>query len=269
MDEMDSGIVAHRLNVRGRLTEAPELRKLRMPRLFSYTIRIDDGAAPNPFRGMCSLAICKPMIRRVAKPGDWIAGLGSRRAPSGDLTARLVYAMRVDETLSLADYDKHAPSRWPDRIPNVASANLCDRLGDCIYDFSSGDPVQRQGVHGPLNQTTDLSGKNVLISKHFYYFGSRACPLPDHLLAICHQNQGHRSDLNAAYFQPFVEWIEGLKLEPGQYGWPDLSSIGAQQRHAEVAPRDLRITRSNGCPIPNECTAPSTRRTCGSPRAGN
>jgi hypothetical protein len=26
-------------------------------RLFTYTIPIDDGAAPNPFRGMCSLAI--------------------------------------------------------------------------------------------------------------------------------------------------------------------------------------------------------------------
>ena len=44
------------------------------PRLFSYTIPIDDGAAPNPFHGMCTLAICKPGIRRVAKKGDWIAG---------------------------------------------------------------------------------------------------------------------------------------------------------------------------------------------------
>ena len=37
------------------------------PQLFTYTIPIDDGAAPNPFRGMCSLAICKPRIRREAK----------------------------------------------------------------------------------------------------------------------------------------------------------------------------------------------------------
>lgn len=193
-----------------------------MPRLFSYTIPIDDGAAPNPFNGMCSLAICKPAIRRVAKPGDWIAGLGSHGAPSGNLPGRLVYAMRVDETLSLADYDKHAPLRWPHRIPNVASANLADRLGDCIYDFSSGKPVQRPGVHGSRNQATDLSGQNVLISKHFYYFGSRAYPLPKYLLSICHQAQGHRSDANAPYFQRFVKWIEGLKLDIGQlYGWPD------------------------------------------------
>jgi hypothetical protein len=37
-----------------------------MPRLFSYTVRVDDGAAPNPFRGLCTLAICKPAIRRGA-----------------------------------------------------------------------------------------------------------------------------------------------------------------------------------------------------------
>lgn len=54
-----------------------------MPRLFSYTIPIDDGSAPNPFRGMCSLAICKPGIRRTAEEGDWVAGLGSKKAPSG------------------------------------------------------------------------------------------------------------------------------------------------------------------------------------------
>jgi Nucleotide modification associated domain 2 len=70
-----------------------------MPRLFSYTIPIDDGSAPNPFRGMCSLAICKPGIRRVAKRDDWVAGLGSKNAPRGDLRDRLVYAMRVQEVL--------------------------------------------------------------------------------------------------------------------------------------------------------------------------
>jgi len=109
-----------------------------MPRLFTYTIPIDDGAAPNPFHGMCSLAICKPGIRRAARPDDWVAGLGSKNAPSGDLTGHLVYAMRVEESLSLRDYDLQASSRWPHRIPNTKSAALQDRLGDCIYDFSEG-----------------------------------------------------------------------------------------------------------------------------------
>jgi hypothetical protein len=192
------------------------------PRLFTYTIRVDDGAAPNPFRGLCSLAICKPAIRRAAKTGDWVAGLGSKRAHSGDLSRKLVYAMRVEAVLSLDEYDEQAPANWPHRIPNIDSSDLSERLGDCIYDFSSGKPVQRPGVHGPENVQTDLTGHNVLISREFYYFGSHAYSLPDDLLPICHQTQGHKSTANAPYVQRFVRWLHGLNLVPGQlYGWPD------------------------------------------------
>lgn len=191
-------------------------------RLFTYTIPIDDGAAPNPFRGMCTLAICKPAIRRVARVGDWVAGLGSVNAPSGDLGGRLVYAMRVERVLSLQEYDERARDEWPHRIPDVRSADLTERLGDCIYDFSSGNPVQRPSVHGARNVDTDLSGEKVLISRDFYYFGSRAIAVPEYLRPVCHQGQGHRSDSNAPYVDQFVAWISSRGLDSGQlYGWPD------------------------------------------------
>lgn len=194
-----------------------------MARLFSYTVRVDDGAAPNPFGGMCSLAICKPGIRRVARPGDWVVGLGSVNAPSGNLAGCVVYAMLVQEAISLAEYDRRALQDWPHRIPDIRSLDLSKRLGDCIYDYSQGEPPrQRAGVHGPGNQGTDLGGESVLISKDFYYFGNRARRLPDALFGICHQTQGHRSNSNAPYFEAFVSWIRGLNLETGQvYGWPD------------------------------------------------
>lgn len=192
-------------------------------RLFTYTIPIDDGAAPNPFRGICTLAICKPRIRRVAQKGDWIAGFGSVDAPSGDLSKRLVYAMCVDETITLKEYDERAAVEWPHRIPNINSLDMSERLGDCIYDYSVGDtPTQRPGVHGPGNIETDLGGEKVLISKEFYYFGSNAISIPEHLWEICHQTQGHRSDSNAPYFDAFVRWLNSLELTSGQlYGWPD------------------------------------------------
>jgi hypothetical protein len=194
---------------------------LKLSRLFSYTIRFDDGAAPNPFRGICSLAICKPDIRRVAQTGDWVAGLGSKNTHSGNLSRRLVYAMHVEKVLSLEDYDRQALTNWPHRIPNVGSADLSERLGDCIYDFSNPTPVQRPGVHGPEHVNTDLGGKNVLLSHDFYYFGSHAINLPDDLLPICHPNQGHKSNANAPYFERFVNWLRGLNLTPGQiYGRP-------------------------------------------------
>jgi hypothetical protein len=192
--------------------------------LFSYTIPIDDGAAPNPFRGLCTLAICKPGIRRVAKIGDWVARLGSTRAPSGDLSGRLVYAMRIEDVLTLEEYDRRAPIDWPDRIPKLNSLDLTDRLGDCIYDYSSRVPRQRAGVHGVANQDTDLSGLNVLVSRDFYYFGRSAIPLPEDLLPICHQTQGHRSRSNDPYMTRFVSWIRGLGLAPGKlYGSPDFA----------------------------------------------
>jgi hypothetical protein len=192
-------------------------------RLFTYTIPVDDGAAPNPFCGMCSLAICKPGIRRVARIGDWVAGLGAKNAPSGDLSGHVVYAMRIDQVLSLKEYYRQASTKWPHRIPNVQSTDLSERLGDCIYDYSgrSPTPSQRTGVHRASNRETDLSGENALISWDFYYFGNHAIKLPGDLLAVCHQTQGHRSDANAPYVDKFVRWIRALSLPRGMHGWPD------------------------------------------------
>lgn len=193
-----------------------------MPRLFSYTIPYDDGAAPNPFRGMCTLAICKPQIRLGAVVGDWVVGLGSKNAPSGDMSGRMVYAMRVDQILSLREYDRLATTHWPTRVPNLSSPIIPDRLGDCIYDFSSGAPRQRRSVHGRENMATDLRGKNVLISRHYFYFGRNAIALPTHLLPIIHQTQGNKKDANNPLVQQFLDWIDSLGLEPNHlYGWPD------------------------------------------------
>lgn len=194
-----------------------------MAKLFSYTIAVDDGAAPNPFGGMCSLVICKPGIRSAAQPNDWVVGLGSKSAPSGDLAGHVVYAMRVEEVMTLKEYDKRAPQEWPHRIPDITSLDLSKRLGDCIYDYSQGDlPIQRASVHGAENMSTDLRGANALISRDFYYFGSKAIRLPDSLMPICHQTQGYKSNINEPYVAKFEAWIRGLDLEVGQlHGWPD------------------------------------------------
>ena len=193
-----------------------------MNRFFTYTIPVDDGAAPNPFGSICTLAICKPAIRRTATVGDWVAGFGSKNAPSGDLRGKLVYAMKVTKICTLAEYDRLAPTHWPNKIPDMLSRELCRRLGDCIYDYSRNPPRQRPGVHGLRNVVKDLRGRNVLISNHFYYFGREAIAIPDGLKPILHQTQGHKSRANAPYFDRFVAWITSQGFEMGQlYGWPD------------------------------------------------
>ena len=177
-----------------------------MPRLFTYIIPIDDGAAPNPFGGICTLNICKPGIRRVADEGDWIAGFGSKKAPGGDLSGKMVYAMKVTKVLSMQDYDAFAHDSCPRKIPNFTSKNGNDRLGDAIYDFKTSPPTQRLGVHLPDNQHTDLSGSNCLLSEHFVYFGSSPIPCP--IKDIIYQGRGHRSTKNVPFVTDFIRWID-------------------------------------------------------------
>src|ERR1700743_2188386 len=86
--------------------------------LYSYVLAVDDGAAPNPFGGVCTLTICKPMIRRTAERGDWVVGLGSRNGPGGrDLSSHVIYAMKVSKTLPYADYWVECLARFPEKLP--------------------------------------------------------------------------------------------------------------------------------------------------------
>lgn len=203
--------------------------------LYTYIIPVDDGAGPNPFHGVCTLAICKPVIRRTARVGDWVAGLGSRRAPSGNLEGMLVYAMKVERVLSLAEYDRMAREKWPGKIPNFSHQRYPDYLGDCIYDFTSSttNPKLRKSVHTAENRKTDLSGKNVLLSKHFYYLGKDAKRLPTQLKHIIHQGQGHRKIEDKAVVRSFEAWVT-RELRPGRNGEPDFvinpNTVGTASR---------------------------------------
>ena len=106
-----------------------------MTSLFSYCIPCDDGAAPNPFEGVCTLTICKPRIRHIAEVGDWIAGTGSVKARDGkrndtNLAGKLVYAMQVTEKMSMADYDGYTKTRLPGKVPVFGRSVWWRKLGD-------------------------------------------------------------------------------------------------------------------------------------------
>lgn len=193
-----------------------------MPTLYSYVVAHDNGAAPNPFGGVCTLVLCKPAIRRVAQVGDWIVGTGSANSPIGDTRGRVVYAMRVTETMPLWQYDGYAQTYLPDKLPAWRGGNPVRMVGDAQYDFSYDPPRLRRGVHVEKDRRRDLSGLNAVLSEHFYYFGDLPRALPEPLTPIVVAGQGHRSVSNAPYLEPFVEWIEGLGLEPNRlYGRPN------------------------------------------------
>lgn len=173
--------------------------------LYSYCIPVDDGAAPNPYWGVCTLAICKPVIRRNAKIGDWVVGTGSKKY---GMQNKVVYAMKITDVKTLKEYDNLCKIKYPNKIPELSNKDLRKRAGDCIYFYEKGKLVQRKGVHAAGNYSTDTNGKNVLLSEHFFYFGDQPIELPIELLPIIKQGQGHKSRSNSKHVNTFIEWIE-------------------------------------------------------------
>jgi hypothetical protein len=177
--------------------------------LFSYVLRYDFGAAPNPFGGICTLVICKPRVRRAAQIGDWIVGLGSANTPLGDLSSNVIYAMRVSRVMTMAEYDQYCQKELSIKLPQWNGTECERRVDDCIYDFADPtNPILRTSVHDEGNRATDLGGISALLSDHYYYFGDKAPVLPNELRVIMHRHPGHKSHANDPYRQQFIEWVE-------------------------------------------------------------
>ncbi len=147
-------------------------------KLYSYIVTHDSGFAPNPFWGYCTLATCKPAIRRRAEKGDLIVGLSPKSEGH-----RIVYVMRVDEALTFDQYFEDP--RFRQKIPHDSKNTEIHRCGDNCYEPGPrGRFRQLRSKHSkpcgehPANKKRDLDGDNVLVSKHFRYFGSKALRLP-------------------------------------------------------------------------------------------
>lgn len=124
----------------------------------------------------------------------------------------VVYAMRVSQKMSMQDYDAFIRFELLAKIPELKSRESRRRVGDSLYDFSTSVPRLRPGVHGEGNRDTDLGGRWVLLSDHFFYFGDRPVALPEALLGIVKRGQGHRSTANVPFVEDFVRWIGGLGI---------------------------------------------------------
>jgi hypothetical protein len=195
-------------------------------RLHSYVVARDFGFAPNPFYGFCTLATCKPIIRKSAKIGDWVVGTGSARKA---LQGNLVYAMRVDEIITYDDYWRDP--RFADKRPNLRGSKK-QAFGDNIYhrDTESGPWVQvdshhslSDGTANPRNVENDTQTPNVLIATDFAYFGGEGPQIPAEfrnfngydLCAV----RGHKSNFPPSLVEAFVVWFRSLGAQ-GYIGVP-------------------------------------------------
>ena len=119
--------------------------------------------------------------------------------------------MQVDE---IAPYHKYYnDSRFAAKIPDYSIGKVVDKCGDNIYKpLPNGDFQQLQSTHSNgtnennKTKTHDLGGENVLISKTFYYFGSRPPDLPESLgdLKVC---RGHKCRFPSEVVSVFKAFI--------------------------------------------------------------
>lgn len=190
--------------------------------IFSYVVTHDTGFAPNPFWGRCTLACCKPAIRRCARVGDWIVGLSPKSRDN-----RLVYSMEVAEVLSYDAYFRD--KRFQAKKPDFRTGGVVNKCGDNIYrPAEKGVYVQLRSTHSKkdgsedvVTKAHDLGGRNVLIAGRFWYRGRKGIELPKELRALV-VGRGHRreqgADVLAALESLLSQHDEGVAAPP--HRWP-------------------------------------------------
>jgi hypothetical protein len=132
------------------------------PRVYRYVIVHHGGFAPCFDGGLCTLACCKPAIRRTAKLGDWVLGF----APRSRGEARLLYSMRVGRIVDFATYS--TDPAYAGRRDNIWRTN--GRGG-----FRHVGP---KGLHDDAEaKKRDLGGANVLVADRYWDFGPEGLDL--------------------------------------------------------------------------------------------
>jgi hypothetical protein len=173
----------------------------------------DFGFAPNPFYRVCTLATCKPVIRRTAAVGDWVVGTGSARNKKQKY---FVFAMRVDETPTFDEY--WADPRFQQKKPKLTGSRML-AYGDNIYHRSaSGQWIQEESHHshadGSLNFANiknDTQTNRVLIGREFIYWGRSGPVIPSHFRqpgSEIRAVRGHKSNFSPQFVKQFVDWYE-------------------------------------------------------------
>lgn len=157
-----------------------------MAKGFSYVVARDYGFAPNPFRNYCTLATCKPNIRRAASIGDYVFGF-----TSAAIGRNLVFAMKVAEKMTFNEYWND--SRFQCKKPIIQGGSVKTAYGDNIYCKDEETNLWSQsdshhsyvnGVTNKINLERDTSADAVLIASEFYYFGSSFLQIPNQFLSI-------------------------------------------------------------------------------------
>jgi hypothetical protein len=130
------------------------------PNFYFYRMTTDNGGAPCVHRGIWSLAICKPRIRKGATEGDLVIGFAGNYIDRGN---GVIHIAKVTTKLEPCVYYETAEYEGrPDRI----------------YERFNGQwrHIPGSEYHSPADLETDIGAGGergfVLLSEEFRYFGS-------------------------------------------------------------------------------------------------
>lgn len=197
-----------------------------MPKIYVYKVTADDGIAPCPQRGVLTLGVCKPAIRRKARPGDFLVGVGANTCYPG----KLIYVAEVE--ISIPGERYYSPS-GPYR-----------HRFDCIYTHQ-GDTRYSWRNHGgrrvhypkkmPTQKNRDVgfcrlrSNAVVLSSKRFVYFGQDTANFSEQIWdrfgdvykRVERMQRNHLVEHPAEFEQRLLELCEYVLTHP----WPNAPRV--------------------------------------------
>lgn len=187
--------------------------------IFSYVVRYDSGFSPNPFHGYCTLATCKPTIRKSAVVGDWIVGTGSADKKIGR-GGFIVYAMCVTEVLSTSEY--WHDERFEKKKPSL-NRSWKHASGDNIYSPNAlNDWNQLNSYHSKPNGgpnedhiARDTGTQRILVSDRFVYFGAEGPKLPFRFqpegeFQVVKLGRGDSREKTRNVIEEFEGWFDAL-----------------------------------------------------------
>lgn len=203
------------------------LGEKRVMKFYSYVIPRDYGFAPNPYFNYCTLATCKPRIRKTAQIGDWIGAFGSARMT---ICGKLVFLMRVEEILTFDEYwsDWRFRSKHP-----VFTRSIMYMYGDNIYHHLGNrwmqEPSHHSNMDGSINYVNlnnDTQTDRVLIATEFYYFGENAIIVPEEFNSLIWNRRNHKVCDDEMLISIFVDFIR-QNYSVGIHGIPYSRREGA------------------------------------------
>lgn len=169
-----------------------------MTRAYRYILTHDSGMAPCPDGGLISLATCKPVIRRVAQPGDWVLGF----RPGSLERGLMLWAGKVAERMSHGEYQRQHTNR-SDAVYRMGKDGDYERLDPAYH------PSQAE-MDRDVREPVLLFDRSVSI-----YLNGQPAPLPASLAHLAAAGRGHRvSELSTCELAELERWV--AQLAPGE-----------------------------------------------------